>query len=134
MNTKNSARLYADALEMLPGGVLRINGEQMDMDRVNVRVPLGNTEIWEITNQGFMMMNTPHSFHVHDVQFQVLSVNGRPPGPEEAGWKDTVLVWPNDVVRIIMRFENFTGLYMYHCHLLIHEDQGMMGQFEVYRP
>jgi FtsP/CotA-like multicopper oxidase with cupredoxin domain len=77
------------------------------------------------------MMNVPHSFYVHDGQFQILSINDRVPPAPEAGWKDTVLLWPGDVIRIIKRFEEYTGIYMYHCHLLEHEDAGMMGQFEV---
>ena len=122
---------------MGPGGRLTINGKTMDMNRIDERVPLGATEIWEIQHgRGMMgrMMNVPHSFHVHDGQFQILSVNGRPPSANEAGWKDTVLLWPGDVIRIIKRFEDYTGIYMYHCHLLEHEDAGMMGQFEVVEP
>ena len=122
---------------MGPGGRLTINGKTMNMNRIDERVPLGATEIWQIEHgRGMMgrMMNVPHSFHVHDGQFQILSVNGRPPSANEAGWKDTVLLWPGDVVRIIKRFEDYTGIYMYHCHLLEHEDAGMMGQFEVVEP
>lgn len=120
---------------MGPAGFLTINGKTMNMERIDEYIPLGATEIWRIENTGgrggMGMMNTPHSFHVHDVQFQILSVNGQPPPPHESGWKDTVLLWPGDIIRIIMRFEDFTGIYMYHCHLLEHEDAGMMGQFEV---
>ncbi len=119
---------------MGPGGRLTINGKTMNMNRIDERVPLGATEIWQIEHgRGMMgrMMNVPHSFHVHDGQFQILSINGQPPPANEAGWKDTVLLWPGDVVRIIKRFEDYTGIYMYHCHLLEHEDAGMMGQFEV---
>lgn len=108
-----------------------INGKPMNMSRIDETVELGATEIWEIQNRGMGMMNFPHSFHVHDVQFQTLSRNGRAPAPHEAGWKDTVLVWPNEKVRIIAKFEDYKGLYMYHCHILEHEDAGMMGQFQV---
>jgi bilirubin oxidase len=69
--------------------------------------------------------------HLHDVQFNILERNGQPPSEIEAGRKDTVLLWPNDRVRIISRFADYTGIYMYHCHMLEHEDDGMMGQFEV---
>ena len=117
---------------MGPGGQLTINGKKMSMDRIDVRLPLGSTEIWEIQNQQMGMMNIPHSFHVHDVQFQVLSINGEDPPPELSGWKDTVLVWPGETMRFIARYEDYTGLFMYHCHLLVHEDAGMMGQFEVF--
>jgi FtsP/CotA-like multicopper oxidase with cupredoxin domain len=110
---------------------LSINGKQMNMSRIDETVKLGATEIWEIQNRGMGMMSFPHSFHVHDVQFQILSRDGSAPAPHEAGWKDTVLVWPNEHVRIIAKFEDYTGLYMYHCHILEHEDAGMMGQFQV---
>ena len=77
------------------------------------------------------MMQLPHSMHLHDVQFNILDRNGKPPVPIEAGRKDTVLLWPNDKVRLIAQFLDYTGIYMYHCHMLEHEDDGMMGQFEV---
>jgi len=113
-------------------GVFTINGRRMDMERVDVRVPRGTTEIWEISNRGMGMMQIPHSFHVHDVQFRILSRNGTPPPEHERGRKDTVLIWPGETVRIVAEFRDYTGIYMYHCHILEHEDAGMMGQFEVY--
>jgi FtsP/CotA-like multicopper oxidase with cupredoxin domain len=116
------------------GGRMTINGRTMSMNRIDERVKLGTTEIWDISNGsggGMMggMMNQPHSFHLHAVQFQILDINGRSPPPELSGWKDTVLLWPGDRVRIIARFDSYKGLFMYHCHLLEHEDNGMMGQF-----
>lgn len=123
---------------MGPGGRLTINGKRMDLTRIDERVPVGSTEVWMVVNgtpggRGMMggMMNVPHSFHVHGLQFQILSLNGEPPPPALSGWKDTVLLWPNDRAELIMRFEDYLGIYMYHCHLLEHEDDGMMGQFEV---
>jgi len=118
-------------LQTMGGGRFLINGKEINMARIDETVRLGDTEIWEIYNRGMGMMNLPHSFHVHDIQFQILSRDGVVPPPREAGWKDTVLVWPGEYVRIIARFENYTGLYMYHCHILEHEDAGMMGQFSV---
>jgi FtsP/CotA-like multicopper oxidase with cupredoxin domain len=94
-------------------------------------VKLGSTEIWEISNRSAMMMQLPHSMHLHDVQFQVLERNGKPPLPLEQGRKDTILLLPGEQVKIISRFEDYTGIYMFHCHMLEHEDSGMMGQFEV---
>jgi blue copper oxidase len=114
-------------------GSFSINGKKMDMSRIDEIVKLGNTEIWEIYNRPMGMMQIPHSFHIHDVQFQILDRNGNPPSPVESGWKDTVLIWPGETVRFIAKFEDYTGLYMYHCHFLEHEDDGMMGQFEVRR-
>ncbi len=112
-------------------GTFSINGKKMDMSRIDEFVSLGSTEIWEIFNQPMGMMQIPHSFHIHDVQFLILDRNGNPPSPSESGWKDTVLIWPGETVRFITKFEDYTGLYMYHCHFLEHEDDGMMGQFEV---
>ncbi len=110
------------------GGRMTINGKMMEMNRIDEHVPLGSTEIWEIENRN-SMMGMPHTFHVHSIQFQVLDINGSPPPPEYAGWKDTVLLWPGDRIRIISRFDSYKGIFMYHCHLLEHEDNGMMGQF-----
>ncbi len=112
------------------GRRLTINGKKMDINRIDEQVKLSSTEIWEITNQSVMMMSMPHSMHLHDVQFQILSRNGQTP-PHEQGRKDTVLIMPGETVRIISRFRDYTGVYMYHCHLLEHEDDGMMGQFKV---
>ena len=111
-------------------GMMGINGRSMDMDRIDVHVPLGNIEIWEIVNP------TPltHPFHIHDIQFRVLDRDGEPPLPHEHGLKDTVLVNPGSAVRVITQFADFADPkrpYMYHCHNLEHEDAGMMGQFVV---
>ncbi len=113
------------------GKRLTINGKKMDINRIDEQVKLNSTEIWEITNQSTMMMSMPHSMHLHDVQFQILSRNDKLPPLHEQGRKDTVLIMPGETVRIISRFRDYTGVYMYHCHLLEHEDDGMMGQFEV---
>ena len=112
---------------------VQINGRGMDVNRIDEVVTVGSTEIWNVRNG----MSMPHSFHVHDVQFQILSVGGNPPPPELAGWKDTVYLRPDTEYRLIMQFTDYTDPklpYMYHCHLLWHEDQGMMGQFVVVEP
>lgn len=80
---------------------------------------------------------TPHNFHVHDAQFQVLTVDGGPPPPALSRWKDTIYLPPQRPIRIVLRFTGHTDPnmpYMYHCHLLWHEDTGMMGQFVVVEP
>ena len=110
-----------------------INGKQMDMDRIDEVITRDTTEIWQVTN----LHEQPHSFHVHDVQFQVLTVGDAPPPRQLAGWKDTVYLPPHVPLRLIMRFTEYTDPampYMYHCHLLLHEDSGMMGQFVVVAP
>lgn len=109
-------------------GVFLINGKQYSEDRVDETVEKGATEIWEITNSS----PVPHPFHAHAIQWQVLDRNGAAPAGAERGWKDTVLVNPGESVRIIGRFEPVNyGKYVYHCHILEHEDAGMMGLFEV---
>jgi FtsP/CotA-like multicopper oxidase with cupredoxin domain len=79
----------------------------------------------------------PHNFHIHDVQYRVLAMNGAPPPPALTGPKDTVFLPPDATVELAMRFTGPADPntpYMYHCHLLWHEDQGMMGQFVVLEP
>ena len=125
-----AARTRPFKLEMGFSGPMKINGKSMDMNRIDETVRLNDTEIWEITNNSDM----PHPFHVHDIQFLILTRDGSPPADNEAGWKDTVLVMPHKTVRIIARFSDFVDPkhpYMFHCHILEHEDAGMMGQFVV---
>ncbi|MEN5074160.1 multicopper oxidase domain-containing protein [Isoptericola cucumis] len=110
-----------------------INGERMDMGRIDEVATAGATEIWEVRNT----IPMPHSFHVHDVQFRVLTIDGEAPPPELAGPKDTVYLEPRRTYRLLMRFDDYTDdrlPYMYHCHMLLHEDEGMMGQFLVVEP
>lgn len=115
-------------------GPFLINGSTFDMSVINYTIPLNNVEIWSLTNQ------TPiaHPFHIHDVQFFILDINGTPPPPELQGYNDVVLV-PAGMgnVRFIAQFNDFADdsiPYMYHCHMLTHEDDGMMGQFIVTNP
>ena len=110
-----------------------INGDKMDMERIDETVELGTTEIWEVTNAD----GEHHNFHVHDVQFQVLDVDGMARGPELDGWKDTIFLAPGARVRLALQFTDYadpSSPYMFHCHLLPHEDSGMMGQFVVVEP
>lgn len=107
-----------------------INGRAMDPGRIDAIVRRGDVEIWEVTTPDVLA----HNFHVHDVQFRVLDIDGVPPPPPLTGWKDTVPVLPRQRLRLIMRFEDYADdriPYMFHCHLLRHEDTGMMGQFLV---
>ena len=108
-----------------------INGKSFDINRIDEVVNLadGDTEIWSIQNMSPMA----HPFHVHAIQWQVLDRNGVPASGVDLGWKDTVLVQPGETVRIIGRFDPLVnyGDYMYHCHILEHEDDGMMGFFRI---
>ncbi len=125
------------ALQPAQGGFQQLNGDfvingvSLDMNTINVTVPLNNTEIWTITNNSAIS----HPFHIHDIQFLILDIDGNPPPATAQGWKDTFLIPSGGgSVRVITKFEDFadtTVPYMYHCHMLNHEDGGMMGQFVV---
>lgn len=111
-------------------GPFRMNDTPFHMDSINYITYLDSTEIWELTNSTMIA----HPFHIHDIEFFVLDINGNPPPPEYAGLKDVILVQPDDTVRFITKFTTFSDPvvpYMFHCHLLHHEDDGMMGTFLV---
>lgn len=113
-----------------PGAPFLLDGGVFDHQLVNHTVNLNAVEIWEIINE----TNFAHPFHIHDVQFRILDIGGVAPPAEFAGLKDTVLVREFTTVRFIAKFEDFANdvvPYMYHCHVLTHEDGGMMGQFRV---
>jgi FtsP/CotA-like multicopper oxidase with cupredoxin domain len=110
-----------------------INGRELDMARVDEVLEAGTVEAWTVRNRD----GIPHSFHVHDVQMAVASVDGAPPPAYLAGWKDTVYVPPASEVVLVMRVSPHTDPdvpYVFHCHLLVHHDRGMMGQFVVVAP
>ncbi len=111
--------------------ILTINWKNMDINRVDEYVDLNSTEIWTIKNQRSMWMNVPHSFHIHDVQFQIIERNWKKPPKNERWWKDTVFLEVWEEVKVIMQFKDYTWKYMYHCHILEHEDNWMMWVFEV---
>ena len=103
-------------------------------------VAAGSSHVWEVANVGGMMggRQMAHPFHVHGTQFRVLarsttsaSSQSLRQGLVDDGWRDTVLVLPGDTVRLQMRFTKHPGLYLYHCHILEHEDMGMMRNFRV---
>jgi len=119
----DSTKATATRVVVLSQGM--INGKKMDMNRVDFSAPLGATEIWDIEN----IVGMDHPFHLHGFQFQVLSRNGVPePFPS---WKDMVNVPKHQTARIIVRYDDFPGKWMFHCHILDHEDHGMMGILEV---
>ncbi len=105
-----------------------INGKLFDINRVDEYVGANTVEIWNIKNMSPMA----HPFHAHATQYQILDRNGIPASGADLGWKDTFLVQPGESVRVIAKFEEVNkGDYMYHCHILEHEDAGMMGYFRV---
>ncbi|MBI5040753.1 MAG: multicopper oxidase family protein, partial [Gammaproteobacteria bacterium] len=110
------------------GGMWTINGNGFDPNRVDATPRLNETEIWKFTNQSMM----DHPIHLHDVMFQILTINGAAPAATHRGWKDVVIV-PRQMgtAEIIMKFTDYTGKFPFHCHVLEHEDNMMMSQFEV---
>jgi FtsP/CotA-like multicopper oxidase with cupredoxin domain len=106
------------------GATHGIDGRSFDMRRIDQRVQLGDVEIWEVS--GDMMR---HPFHMHGVHFEVLSRDGRAPDLADQGRRDTMLV--RDPVELLVQFTQpaTEAPFMYHCHVLEHEDHGMMGQY-----
>jgi len=124
-------RNFVMSMGMGAGGGMQfvINGKSFDINRIDEFVTAGSTEVWTISNTSMMA----HPFHAHAIQWQVLDRNGLPSVGTDLGWKDTVLVQPGEVVRFIGHFDPVVniGEYMYHCHILEHENTGMMGIFKI---
>jgi len=121
-------RLFTLAMS---GMVHTINGQLYHMQRPDFSVPFGDLEIWEYRNTS----TEPHPMHAHAALCQVLSRSSSASlPPEDAGWKDTVLVNPGETVRVLTRFDTHSGVFVHHCHNLEHEDSGMMQNFEVLPP
>ncbi|MGZ9220946.1 MAG: multicopper oxidase family protein [Anaerolineales bacterium] len=146
---QNKPRLFTLAMQ---GMVHTINNRVFEMDSVaqDEIVRLGDLEIWEFANiegggggmgMGMMNMEIPHPMHIHGLQFQVLGrqiARGNESAYQELssgfvddGWKDTVLVMPGEKVQVLVRFENYAGTFLYHCHNLEHEDVGMMRNYKI---
>lgn len=125
----HGARTSADAgpaLEALTSGVeMAIAGKPFDMDRIDVEAKLGSWEIWDLTTK-----EMPHPFHIHGASFRILSLNGKAPPAHQSGWKDTALI--DGKAEILVHFDREGAKshpFMFHCHVLEHEDVGMMAQF-----
>jgi bilirubin oxidase len=113
-----------------PGTPFTFDGVAYDPSVINQNVALGAVEKWTIQNGATFS----HAFHIHDVQFNIVSRSSGPVGAWETGWKDTLSIAPNESVSFVARFADFaspTDPYMYHCHMANHEDEGTMGQFLV---
>ena len=120
----DTARATARRLMVLTQGM--INGQVMHPHRVDVSAPLDATEIWELEN----LVGMDHPFHLHGFQFQVLDRNGV--AESFRSWKDVVNVPKHGTVRFVVRYADYPGKWMFHCHILDHEDHGMMGILEVH--
>jgi spore coat protein A, manganese oxidase len=121
-----------------------LNGTRWDKP-ITEKPVINTVEIWSLVN----LTTDVHPIHLHLVRFQILDRRpfdkfihnqsgqihyvgpAQPPAPNEAGWKDTVRAEAGMVTRIIMRFEGYTGRYVWHCHILEHEDNEMMRPYEV---
>jgi spore coat protein A len=116
-----------DKMRMNGMDMWAINGHGYDPSVVDANPKLGTTEVWTFDNH----TGEDHPLHVHDINFQVLSINGQAPNAADANWKETVDVpsWGN--VKVAARFDDYTGTYVFHCHRLEHEDHMMMSQFTV---
>mgnify|MGYP002064114790 FL=1 len=114
-----------------------INGRVFQMEAVasDEIVQLGSKEIWEFNNTGggmMHMMNLPHPIHLHGKQFRIIERSGvMHEGYVDEGWKDTALLMPGERIRILVDFDDYPGLFLYHCHNLEHEDMGMMRNYFV---
>lgn len=112
-----------------------INGQLMDMNRVDFVIDHKGPEVWTVSNEN---ADWPHNFHVHDARFKVLGISGTDVTEvTTSGWKDTVALPPQATAELLVEFGWYpdnTVPYMFHCHMLMHEDMGMMGQFMVVAP
>jgi hypothetical protein len=109
-----------------------INGRAFDHTRVDAHPELGAVETWMLVNT--TPTSTSHYIHIHDIDWKVLSRNGAPPPVGEDALKETFRLDPGEVVVIAGKFSDHLGHYMLHCHMLQHEDHGMMTAFEVVQP
>jgi spore coat protein A len=101
-----------------------VNKKPYDPARMDATPKLDSTEIWRLQS------DFSHPLHLHLVHFQVLSHSGRP-GSYDAGWKDTISLFPGQTADILIKFSGYRGRYVFHCHNLEHEDMAMMANFEV---
>jgi spore coat protein A len=106
-----------------------INGLRFDPKRIDAQPVLGTTEKWIFTNP----TGAPHTVHIHDVDQQCLSRDGGPCYPYET-MKETWYLGPGETLELKLKFTDHTGKYVFHCHMIEHEDDGMMAQFEVVAP
>ena len=113
------------------GMFVSIDGQQFDPLRLDDEIPQYDYQIWEISVNSGMMSTLGHPFHIHSTQFRIISRNGNAPDANESGWKDTVYVRNGEVVKVLVQFKH-KGIFMYHCHILEHEEAGMMAQLKVY--
>ena len=117
-----------------PGGApFDLDNAPFSFTKINHTVPLNNIEKWTITNNGVF----GHAFHIHDVEFKLVSRSNGAVGAHESGWKDVLYLPVNTSATFVTKFDDYADAihpFMYHCHFAPHEDGGMMGQFVVTDP
>ncbi|HWC35457.1 MAG TPA: multicopper oxidase domain-containing protein [Mycobacteriales bacterium] len=104
-----------------------VNGEAYDPKRIDMTVRLGSTQTWLLVN----LSTITHYIHIHEEQWHTIQVNGSRPPPWEQGLVDTWEIDPGQSVEVAAKVTDYTGVFMLHCHMLDHEDHGMMAQFAV---
>jgi FtsP/CotA-like multicopper oxidase with cupredoxin domain len=121
--------VFSHTMMRMGGDTFTINGSSFDPERIDTVSKVGTVEEWEIVNGGGMMMDFDHPFHIHTNQFQVVSEDDR--SPRFRAWRDIANVRMGGSVRIRIPFWDFPGKTVYHCHILDHEDLGMMAVIEM---
>ncbi|MBI5473566.1 MAG: multicopper oxidase domain-containing protein [Ignavibacteriae bacterium] len=121
-------RTFILTMSMSGGAMHKINNRSFELNRIDEEVPGNQLEEWRIVNG----TDEFHPMHIHGLLFQVYSRNGNTNlPPSDKGWKDTVLVNPSETIRTLVKFQDYNGIYLLHCHNLEHEDDGMMMNFRV---
>ncbi len=131
--TKHVSHKPTHSWEISIGGAFKttwlINGRTFNPARADAHPKLGATETWEIVNR----TQVAHMMHLHATDWYLLARNGKPPPPWEDCLKETFFVYPRERILLAGRFADYTGKFIIHCHMLDHEDHGLMAQFEVVR-
>ncbi len=128
INDIERTRNFTLTMDMMGGGMHKINGLTFDLNRIDEIINKNELEEWKFINN----TDEHHPMHIHGVMFQVYSRNGNTNlSPNDKGWKDTVLVNPNETVSVLVKFVDYSGIYLLHCHNLEHEDDGMMINIQI---
>ena len=112
------------------GSAWTLDGKMFDPKRVVLKVPRGSTQLWELRNP----TNVTHYIHIHEEQWHTVLRDGSTPPKWERGLEDTWRLDPGERVRVVAKFTDYLGVFMIHCHMLDHEDDGLMAQFAVVNP
>jgi spore coat protein A len=132
--TKRASEVVDRTWTITIGGYFKptwlINGRTFNPARADAFPKLDSVETWEIVNR----TDVAHMMHMHLTDWYLLARNGKPPPPWEDCLKETFFLYPRERIRLAGHFADYTGKFMIHCHMLDHEDHGLMTQFEVVKP